>query len=102
MSRFFPDNFKPTDVNIKWAIEKFKISRSEVDDQIEQMLDHEFKRSYTDWHRVYRNWFRTADKHNLLKREHVYRTPDVQTSEEKEISDQKGRENLDRLLRMVK
>ena len=100
--RFFPQNFKPTDVNIKWAMDKFNISREEADNQLDEMIDHEFKRSYADWQRVYRNWFRTAEKHNLLKRDYVYRTPDVQSPEQKEISDQKGKENLDRLMRMVK
>jgi len=102
MSKFFPNNFKPTDVNVQWAIDKFRLSKAEVEDQLEQMMDHEFKRSYTNWSMVYRNWFRTADRHNLLKREYVYRTPDVQSQEEKEVSDEKAKANLDRLMGMVK
>lgn len=76
MPRFAPDNFKPRESDIEWAMKKFKITRDEVDNQLEEFIDHEFKRSYTDWNRAFRNWFRTADKYSLLTRERVYKQPD--------------------------
>ena len=102
MPKFCPDNFKPTEKNILWAMEKFNISRDEVENQVEYLLDHQFRRDYTEWQRVFRNWMRKANEINTLTREHVYRQPDELSSKDKLISDEKGKENLDRLLRMVK
>ena len=84
MTKFVPDNFKPRESDIKWAMDKFKITRDEVDNQLEEFIDHEFKRSYTDWNRCFRNWFRTADKYSLLTRERVYRQPEVIHPKQKE------------------
>jgi len=83
MPKFVPDNFKPRQSDIEWAMKKFNISRNEADNQLEEFIDYEFKRSYTDWNRCFRNWFRTADKYNLLKREHKYRTVETITDEQK-------------------
>ena len=97
MSRFCPNNFKPNPKNISWAVEKFKIDVKEVEGQVELMIDHEFKRSYTDWQKVFRNWMRTADKHNLLKRERVPRTVEVLSEEQRVEDARKGWETLNRL-----
>ena len=102
MPKFAPEKFRPSEKNILWAMETFNISRKEVENQVGQLLDYEFKRNYTEWQRVFRNWMRTADKHSLLTKERVYYKPDVLTPEEKAISDEKGQENLDKLLRLVK
>ena len=102
MSKFAPDNFKPSEKNILWAMDKYKISRDEVQNQVEQLLDHEFKRSYTEWQRVFRNWIRTADKHGLLTKEHVYKTVETVSPEQKAEDDRKANENLARLMRVVK
>ena len=97
MPRFCPDNFRPLDKNIKWAMEKFRVSRDEVENQLEQMIDHEFKRDYTDWNRVFRNWMRTADKHNLLFRPYKPRVVEIVSDEQREIDARKAEENLKRL-----
>ena len=73
MSKFVPDKFKPRPEDIEWAMEKFNISKAEVNKQLEEFIDHEFKLSYTDWNRCFRNWFRTAEKHSLLTRERKQR-----------------------------
>ena len=84
MTKFVPDNFKPRESDIEWAMKKFNISRDEVDNQLEEFIDHEFKRSYTDWNRCFRNWFRTAEKYSLLKREFKHRRPEELSTEELE------------------
>ena len=83
MSKFVPNNFKPRDSDIEWAMKKFNISRDEVDKQLEEFIDHEFKRSYTDFNRCFRNWFRTADKYSLLTRDHKYSTIEPLSDEQK-------------------
>ena len=81
MSRVVPDKWKPRANDIAWAIDKFGITRSEVDRQTEEFIDHEFRRNYTDWNRAYRNWFRSADKYDLLKRERKPWKPEVVTDD---------------------
>ena len=97
MPKFIPDSFKPREKDIQWAMEKYRITREEVDRQIEELRDHEFRRSYTDWNRVFRNWFRTAEKYELLKRERTYRKPE-EVSDEQRYQDQlKFEEDMKRL-----
>ena len=81
MSKTVPDKWKPRANDIAWAIEKFGITRQEVDRQLEEFIDHEFRRNYTDWNRCFRNWFRSADKYDLLKRERKPWEPEVVTDE---------------------
>ena len=69
MPKFAPENFKPTEANQEWAKTKFGISSEEVSNQTEQFIDYEFKRSYTDWQRCWRNWIRKADQLGMLKRD---------------------------------
>ncbi len=70
VTRFVPDSFIPKDKDIAWAMENFGITRQEANRQLEEFRDHEFRRDYTDWNKCFRNWFRSADKYDLLKREH--------------------------------
>ena len=81
MSKFVPDSWKPKIEDINWAIEKFDISAQESTRQLEEFRDHEFRRNYTDWNKCFRNWFRTADKYNLLRRERKPWKPEVITEE---------------------
>ena len=97
MSKFAPDNFKPSEKNILWAIETFNVSRDEVQNQVDQLLDHEFKRSYTEWQRVFRNWMRTANKHGLLLKERVYYKEEVISDEQKKLEAEKANKVLDML-----
>jgi len=73
--KFVPDTWKPREADIEWAKKTFKITGEEVARQLEEFRDHEFRRDYTDFNRCFRNWFRTADKFELLKRERVYVAP---------------------------
>ncbi len=68
--KFVPDNWKPRAADTTLVMKNYNITQQEADRQLEELRDYEFKRDYTDFNRVYRNWFRTADKYDLLKREH--------------------------------
>ena len=81
MGWFAPDDFQPIEDNFEWAILKFSISRKECEAQTELMLDHEFKRGYTDWQRVWRNWMRKAEEIQTLRRERKAWKPEVVTDE---------------------
>lgn len=100
MARFAPKDFEPTDKNIKWALETFKISRKELDRQTELMLDHEFRRSYTDFQRVWRNWIRKADEIGTLKREYTHRKPEVVTEDMRQQDMTKFQEQMQSLVKM--
>ena len=84
MPKFAPESFQPTEKNVQWAIDRFKITQDEVENQTEQFIDYEFKRNYTDWQRCWRNWMRKADQLNLLARERVPRRPEVVTDEQRQ------------------
>lgn len=99
--KFVPDTWKPREADIEWAKKTFKITGEEVARQLEEFRDHEFRRDYTDFNRCFRNWFRTADKFELLKRERVYVAP-VYSEAERQIDAKKAEENLARLMRIVK
>jgi hypothetical protein len=87
--RFVPDSFTPKSSDIDWAIEEFDISRKEVLRQLDLMRDHEFRRSYTDFNRVFRNWMRKADEIGKFEREHQPRRPEV-------VTDEKRKEDADK------
>ena len=83
MVHFVPESFTPKSSDIDWAIKEFDISRKEVLRQLDLMRDHEFRRSYTDFNRVFRNWLRTADKHGLFERDRKPRRPEEVTDEQR-------------------
>src|SRR6056300_1284681 len=100
--RFIPNNFKLRDQDREWAKKTFKITDEEVDRQLELLTDHEFRRSYTDWNRVFRNWIRKSDELQQLKRDRVYNsTVQVLTDEERAAYQRKWEEDMKRL-RVVK
>jgi hypothetical protein len=57
MPRICPSDFEVTPALKAWA-KKQGISDRDVRWQTEVFMDHEFKRSYTHWDRVWRNWMR--------------------------------------------
>lgn len=59
MPKFCPDNFKPNQRTIEFAKSRGLDDR-QIKSELERMMDYEFKRSYTDWQRVFRNWIRKA------------------------------------------
>lgn len=59
MGKFVPFDFELTPELKKWAKNE-GISDRDVRFQTEIFLDHEFKRSYTKWDRVWKNWMRKA------------------------------------------
>ena len=95
MSKVPPKGFKPRESDIEWAMKKFNISREEADNQTEEFVDHEFKRHYTHWNKAFRNWFRTAEKYNLLKREYKHRQPEQLSTEEKKRDNIKAIATMD-------
>ena len=97
MTRFVPNNFKPLEKDILWAMNEFNISREEVDRQLELMIDHEFRRSYTDWNRVYRNWFRSAERFEQLRRERKAYKAEEYTEEDRKADAAKSWAVLNKL-----
>jgi hypothetical protein len=94
--KFVPDNFTPRPKDIQWAIKEFDIDSKEVTRQFELMRDYEFKRNYTDYNRVFRNWMRKADELQLLRREHKYKTQHELTEEERQQDIEKFKEQMKR------
>ncbi len=86
MSKFAPNDFRPSIPNLNWAMKEFNITADEARRQGEVMVDYEFHRHYTDWQRVYRNWMRKADEIQALIRERHLRQPEVVTKEMNEES----------------
>jgi len=68
-SYFCPEDFTLTDDLLAWATNEFNISEKEAQRQLTLMLDHEFRRPYSSWTRVYRNWIRKAEEIGQLRRE---------------------------------
>jgi len=81
---FVPDSFRLSDGLKSWATAKYRIDDAEAERQFELMRDHEFRRQYSDWSRVYRNWIRKADELGTLKRERKLRKPAELTAEQKQ------------------
>ena len=78
-----PDSFKLTDSDVQWAVDKYRIIPAEVWRQFEMMQENEFKRPYSHWNLVWKRWLRSAEKYELLKREHKPRTIQNMTDQER-------------------
>ena len=89
MPKFCPDTFKPKESDIQWAIDEFQIDRKEVMRQLGILRDREFRRDYSDWNRVFRNWFRQAEKFEDFRRT-SHRQPEVYTEEQRKIDREKA------------
>ena len=98
--KFVPEKWSVRDKDLKWAMKEFNISNEEVERQVTIMRDHEFKRSYTDWNRVFRNWMRKAEDINTLHRDRSYTQPDQITAEEREQDNIKAWAELNKLKAM--
>ena len=98
--KFVPEKWSVRDKDLKWAMKEFNITKEEVERQVTIMRDHEFKRSYTDWNRVFRNWMRKAEDINTLHRDRSYTQPDQITAEEREQDNIKAWAELKRLKAM--
>lgn len=98
--KFVPEKWSVRDKDLKWAMKEFNITKEEVERQVTIMRDHEFKRSYTDWNRVFRNWMRKAEDINTLHRDRSYTQPDQITAEEREQDNIKAWAELNRLKAM--
>ena len=99
LMKFVPEKWSVREQDIKWAMQEFNITKEEVGRQVTIMRDHEFKRSYTDWNRVFRNWMRKAEDINTLHRDR-YSQPDQITAEEREQDNIKAWAELNRLKAM--
>jgi hypothetical protein len=108
MPKFVPESWEPGPELYEWAAENFNIDDREVNRQLELMRDHEFRRSYTDWNRVFRNWIRKGDEIQSLRRPRPQYTstagPSELTPEQRAAEEARFKENLERLnkLRLVK
>lgn len=58
-SKYCPSDFKPSEYTFSWARSK-GITNSDFARELEKMMDFEFRRPYSDWDRVCRNWMRRA------------------------------------------
>ena len=94
MTRFCPEKFEPRPKDVEWAKFAFKITDEEAKRQLELLRDREFRRNYTDWNRVYRNWMRKADELKLFRREHKHRTVEILSDEERKTDAQKAWEQM--------
>lgn len=81
MGKFVPDSWKPKDELVSQLAEKWRVEKKEILRQLEIMRDHEFRRSYTDWNRVFRNWIRKADEIDSLRRDYQRRAPEPVTED---------------------
>lgn len=61
-SHFVPESFVLTDNLKQWAREK--APWLDIEEQEELWRDYEYKRTYSDWNRVWRNWIRKAIEFN--------------------------------------
>ena len=95
-SYFCPDKYQPDDSLIEWATSEFTVTRKEVARQLMLMRDHEFRRPYSDWSRVFRNWLRKADDIQTFKRERKPFTTAApeQTSEDRAEEQRKFEEQM--------
>ena len=91
-----PDDFEITPERLKWAMETFNISQSEVERQTEMWHEHEYQRAYFDWSRAWKRWFRCADKFGTLKRERKYTKPEQITPEMRADDQRKFDEQIKR------
>ena len=66
--RFVPSTWEPSDKLMTWATETYRVTGGEVLRQVELMRDHEFRRPYSCWDRVFRNWCRKAEELNTWRR----------------------------------
>lgn len=55
-SKFVPDDFELSDELYEWT--KKKAPYMPIGLEFERFHDYEFRRPYTDWPRVWRNWVR--------------------------------------------
>ena len=58
-SCFTPDNWSPSARSREWALSE-GFTEQQIKSEMEKMKDHEFRRPYSDWDRVFRNWLRKA------------------------------------------
>ena len=97
MSKFCPDNYQPRQSDIDWAIKEFRVTKEEVLRQLEIMRDHEFRRSYTDWNRVFRNWLRKCQEIQTFKRERQFRTVETISEDERKADAARAWADMNRL-----
>ena len=58
-NRFVPDTWSPNSRSMDFCAEK-GLDKKQIAQELEKMRDHEFRRPYSDWDRVFRNWIRKA------------------------------------------
>jgi hypothetical protein len=96
-SYFVPEKYQPSEVVRNWAMDEFNIDEKEVGRQLMLMRDHEFRRPYSDWDRVFRNWIRKADEIQSLKRERKPRQPDILSETDRKAEHEKWLADMKRL-----
>ena len=96
-SYFVPDSWNPREKDIEWCVKEFKVSTDEALRQVTLMRDYEFKRGYSDWNRVLRNWYRKAEQLGTFERERVMRKPAEYTEEERKADAAKAWAEMNRL-----
>ena len=91
---FVPDAFEPDDKLIEWAKKTFSITEGEIERQLELCKDHEFRRPYSCWTRVFRNWLRKCEELGTFKRERKLRQPEELSKEDRQADLLKWREDM--------
>ena len=83
-SYFVPESFEPDDKLIEWAKKTFNIAEAEIERQLELCKDHEFRRPYSCWTRVFRNWLRKCEELGTFRRERKLRQPEELSEDERQ------------------
>jgi hypothetical protein len=83
-SYFVPESWYPSDSLIQWAMDEFKVHSGEAFRQARLMHDHEFRRPYSCWDRVFRNWMRKAEELGTLRRERKLRQPEELSEDQRQ------------------
>ena len=96
-----PTKWSPSDGCFDFAI-KSGMTQKITLEQLDAFRDHEYPKAKKDWDACWRTWCRNWKKWNpgeVVPEHKGYRKPDIQTPEEKRVSDKKAEENLARLQR---
>jgi len=93
-SYFCPSAFTPDKDLTAWAIKTFRVTEKEVMRQLELMKDHEFRRPYSCWERVFRNWLRKCDQIGTFQRERQYKQPERLSDAEREQDNEKFKQQM--------
>lgn len=93
---FVPDSWEPDNKLIMWASKTFDLKTMEIFRQVDLMRDHEFRRPYSCWDRVFRNWMRKAEELGTFRRERKLRQPEELSEQDRQQDLLKFKEQMEK------